>query len=205
MNAERSVGTATPNERNTEEKKVRWSLSTGYSLIIQWDGDHKLKFQFENNEFVIGLLRGRKLQYHVDEDEEEDDFFTLVRFSEENPNGKATALINWRHFAVEFLPEEDAVFVLLLCTVIIRTISEIKSQDLSRLLLRKRVNVEKLGVRDWGSVMLPSSSSPYLNPWFFNATKVTAALPEFNDARQPSYWYPPSDGKQDMYNQAILF
>lgn len=60
---------------------------------------------------------------------EEDEFFTIVRFSEENPTGKATALLNWKLLVVELLPEEDAVFVLLLCLSILRSISEMKKED----------------------------------------------------------------------------
>lgn len=158
------------------------------------------------------LLSGRKLQYQVKEvspsdrqDDEEAQYFTLVRFTSEHPDGKATALLNWRLFAVEFLPEEDAVLVLLLCMAIIRTISEIRREDMGGLLLRRRMREVKAGHRDWGSVILPSSSSflsPHLQPWYWNAEVLASA--EINDGREPTSKYSPADGKDLLYKQAII-
>ncbi|KAI3835937.1 hypothetical protein MKX03_029314, partial [Papaver bracteatum] len=87
---------------------------------------------------VVRLLKGRKMQYQVvgnndheqvvsdkignkQEDEEEDVFVTVVRYTEEYPNGKATALMNWKLLVVEVTPEEDAVVVPLLCMAILRS------------------------------------------------------------------------------------
>ena len=53
-------------------------------------------------------------------DEDEEGFVTLVRFTEENPTGRATALLKWKLLVVELLPEEDEVLVLLLCLSILR-------------------------------------------------------------------------------------
>nr|POF22591.1 hypothetical protein CFP56_49707 [Quercus suber] len=36
-------------------------------------------------------------------------FVIRIRFTEENPTGRATALLNWKLLVVELLPEEDAV------------------------------------------------------------------------------------------------
>ncbi|GAB4835781.1 hypothetical protein Ancab_000697, partial [Ancistrocladus abbreviatus] len=71
--------------------------------------------------------------------EEEEGFVTLIRFSDNNPNGKATALLNWKLLVVEFLPEEDAVFVLLLCVAILRSVSETKKSRYWELVGSKNV------------------------------------------------------------------
>ncbi|XP_038974082.1 uncharacterized protein LOC120105572 [Phoenix dactylifera] len=205
------VGTATPKKENLLEKKATWSLSTGDVLTIQWEDRLEIQLENENSTESAKLLRGRKLQYQVKEvspsdrqDEEEAQYFTLVRFTSEHPDGKATALLNWKLFAVEFSPEEDAVLVLLLCMAIIRTISEIRREDVSGLLLRRRVREVKAGHRDWGSVILPSSSSclsPHLQPWYWNAEKVLASA---DDGRGPTSKYSPADGKDLLYKQAII-
>ena len=75
---------------------------------------------------------GRRLSYKVNTDgvlsnhAEEEQYITLVRNSPDHHGDRATVLINWKLLAVEFLPEEDAVFVLLLCMVIARTMTEIR-------------------------------------------------------------------------------
>jgi len=139
----------------------------------------------------VKLLRGRKMQYQVSEEgkklrkieeeaEDEEGFVTLVRFSEDSPNGKATALLNWKLLAVEILPEEDAVFVLLLCLAILRSVSEMTKEDLGGLLIRRRLKETKHGLRDWGSVILHPSSysslppSLHIQPWYWNAKAVLA-------------------------------
>ena len=47
------MGSATPKEKNTQERKIIWTLSTGDSLTIQWEGG--LEFQLEN-EKSYGLV-----------------------------------------------------------------------------------------------------------------------------------------------------
>ncbi|GKV32003.1 hypothetical protein SLEP1_g40645 [Rubroshorea leprosula] len=61
-----------------------------------------------------------------DKEDDEEGFVTLIRFSEENPTGRATALLNWKLLMVELMPEEDAVFVLLLCVSILESVSEMR-------------------------------------------------------------------------------
>ncbi|KAG1326272.1 glycine-rich domain-containing protein 1 [Cocos nucifera] len=207
------VGTATPKKDNVQEKKATWCLSTGDVLTIQWEDRLEIQLENENSTESAKLLRGRKLQYQVKEvspsdrqDDEEAPYLTLVRFTSEHPDGKATALLNMKLFAVEFLPEEDAVLVLLLCMAIIRTISEIRREDVGGLLLRRRVREVKAGTRDWGSVILPSSSSylsPHLQPWYWNAEEVLASA-EMHDGREPTSKYSPADGKDLLYKQAII-
>ncbi|KAJ6852655.1 glycine-rich domain-containing protein 2 [Iris pallida] len=213
---EKVIGTATPKREDSQEKKVLWCLSTGDILTIQWE--HGLNFQLENEISTepVKLLRGRQLQYKLTKDssanrkeDEEDQFVTLVRFSPEYPDGKATALLNWKLLAVEFLPEEDALLVLLLCTAIARTISEISKEDVSGLLIRRRVREVKAGLRDWGSVMLPSPPPPssslpsQLQPWYWNAAEVLAAA-EVADQRDLTHRYSPADGKDVLYKHSII-
>lgn len=138
--------------------------------------------------------------------EEEEQYLTLVRFNSEYPDGKATALFNWKLLALEFLPEEDAVTMLLVCVAIARTISEIERKDISGLLARRRVREVAGGLRDWGSVLLPSSSSDssaHLQPWYWNADMVLASA-EVNDSGLSTSKNVPADGKPTMYEQVIL-
>lgn len=156
------------------------------------------------------LLRGRKLQYQLKNegtvemtDEEEKHYVTLARYSPEHPDGKATALLNWKLLAVEFLPEEDAVLVLLLCMAIARTVSEITREGVAGLLVRRRVREVKSGLRDWGSVMLPTpSAASHLQPWYWNAEEVLAPA-EAPDVRELVNKYSPADGKDVLYKQSI--
>lgn len=148
------------------------------------------------------------------EDEVEDDqgegFVTLVRFSEEDPRGKATALLNWKLLVVEFVPEEDAAFVLLLCISILRSISEMRKEDVGNLLTRTRLKEAKLGERDWGSIIIhpssscPSVSSPYVQPWYWNAEVVLAPDGGDNLTRQPALSYSAAEGGDKLYKRAII-
>lgn len=162
----------------------------------------------------VKLLIGRKMQYQrsigteeLEEDEEEEEgFVTLVRVSEENPVGKATALLNWKLLVVEFSPEEDAVLVLLLCISILRSVSEMRKEDVGSLLTRRRLREAKLGARDWGSVTLPPSSSfpstsPYLQPWYWNAKAVM--VPD-DVPRPPVLNYSAAEGSDKLFKRGII-
>lgn len=151
----------------------------------------------------------RKTEHQVEEEEEE--FVTVVRFSDETPNGKATALLNWKHLAVELSPEEDAVFMMLLCIAILRSVSEMRKEDVGGLLVRRRLKEVKLGERDWGSVVLhPSSctasqalSSPHLQPWYWNAKAVVAHDPYAEHTlNQPSFSL--AEGGEKLYKEGII-
>ncbi|GLT94861.1 hypothetical protein SLE2022_125780 [Rubroshorea leprosula] len=179
----------------------------------------------------VMLLRGRKMQYQEktnsalesnnkqteskegeDDDKEDDEegFVTLIRFSEENPTGRATALLNWKLLVVELMPEEDAVFVLLLCVSILRSVSEMRKQDVGHLLIRRRIREARVGARDWGSVVLHPScssiSSPYLQPWHWNANLVMAASDAAaeNLSRQRALNYSPAEGGDKLYKRGII-
>lgn len=143
---------------------------------------------------------------------EEEEFVTLIRFTPDNPDGRATALLNWRLLVVEFLPEEDAVLVLLLCVAILRSVSEMKKEDMGSLLVRRRLKEAKLGTRDWGSVILhPFSSSssssfhsPYLHPWYWNAKAVMASADADYASMQPTFNYSPAEGGDKLYRRWII-
>ncbi|KAF7817941.1 glycine-rich domain-containing protein 2 [Senna tora] len=231
---ENVVATATPKESG-EQWKAAWCFSTGDELIIQWESSLSMSgfsFSLRNQtspESWVKLMKGRQMQYQVvkktkpknkneenhieeEEDDEDDDegFVTLVRFTEENPNGKATALLNWRLLVVELLPEEDAVLALLLCISILKSVSEMKKEDVGGLLMRRRIKEQKLGSRDWGSVILdPSSmidSSPYLQPWYWNADAVMASsdVADHHLRRQPAINLSPEEGSDKLYKSGLL-
>lgn len=146
-----------------------------------------------------------------EEEDEEEGFLTLVRFTEDNPDGKATALLNWKLLVVEVLPEEDAVLMLLLCISILKSVSEMKKQDVGGLLVRRRLKETKLGTRDWGSVLLHPSSwssssvdSPYLQPWYWNAGLVMASDAVDQLKRQPALSHSPVEGSDKLYKHGII-
>ena len=150
---------------------------------------------------------GRKLCYKIEDaslrSEDEEEFITFIRFSEENPEGRATALLNWRVLAMEFLLEEDAAFMLLVCMAIILALTEMKMKDVGHLLVRRRVKEAMAGIEDWGSVMIHSgSSSCSSRMWFWNPREFFSFM-AMENAVKPIYRYPPADGKEEMYKQAI--
>ncbi|KAK6143890.1 hypothetical protein DH2020_024238 [Rehmannia glutinosa] len=224
------VGTATPKEP-TEGYQASWSFSTGNDLLIQWDTSTSmsgLRFDLQNNASsasTVKLLQGRQLQYQVknsgidtkgkekindEEKEEENEFVTIIRYSDENPTGKATALLNWKLLVVELLPEEDAILVLLVCLSILRSVSEMKREDVGNLLVRRRIREATIGERDWGSVILhPSSycrstSSTYLQPWYWNAKVVMASQVKDQVVTPPSSNYSQAEGGDKLYKSGII-
>ncbi|XP_062084867.1 uncharacterized protein LOC133791003 isoform X2 [Humulus lupulus] len=229
---ERVVGTATPKEASGQWKAV-WHFSTGDELMLQWDSSTSISrlslcLKNQSAESTMELLKGRKMQYQEkkvksrgnssresrndleeEEEVEEEGFFTLVRFTEDNPNGRATALLNWKLLVIEFLPEEDAIFVLLLCISILRSVTDMKKEDLGSLLIRRRVREAKLGSRDWGSVVLhpftssSTPSSPYLQPWYRNAKSVMVSDSSDNITRPPASSLP-EEGSDQLYKRGIF-
>uniref|UniRef100_A0A803KNX7 GRPD C-terminal domain-containing protein n=1 Tax=Chenopodium quinoa TaxID=63459 RepID=A0A803KNX7_CHEQI len=129
------VGTAQPKE--ISDGIMSWCFSTGDELTVQWESTSSMEMLSltltQNSDSYVKLLKGRKMQ-----------------FSDENPNGKATALMNWKLLALELSPEEDAVFVLLLSLAILRSVSEMRKEDVGGLLIRRRLKEIKLGEKDWG-------------------------------------------------------
>ncbi|KAG6588570.1 Glycine-rich domain-containing protein 1, partial [Cucurbita argyrosperma subsp. sororia] len=216
---EKVVGTATP-KQPLEEWKAAWNFSTGDELIIQWDTSTPkpaLTFSLTNptsSESSVRLLKGRQMVYRVrrddgrEEEEEEggdgDGFVTVIRYTDEDPTGRATALLNWKLLVIELLPEEDAVLALLLCVSILRSVSEMKKEDVGKLLIRRRLRETTIGLRDWGSIMLHPSSSPYLQPWYWNAETVMASNSIDHLMRQRASSYLPVEGGDKLYKQGII-
>ncbi|KAL1549563.1 glycine-rich domain-containing protein 1 isoform X1 [Salvia divinorum] len=234
---EKLVGTAAP-KAPKEGFQASWKLSSGIEFVIQWDSSKSisgLRFDLQSetsSEPMVKLLQGRHMQYEVkkssletqeakadmknegleqDVRSEEDEYVTMVRYSEEIPSGKATALLNWKLLVVEVLPEEDAVLVLLLCMAILRSVSEMKREDVGRLLVRRRIGEAKIGERDWGSVMLhPSSYSPLvscskLHPWYWNAKLVMASQARDHQGVAPtSSNYSQAEGGDNLYRSGII-
>ncbi|EXB74688.1 hypothetical protein L484_003939 [Morus notabilis] len=230
---EKVVGTATPKEPS-EQWKAAWQFLTGDELMVRWEASTSisgLSFFLRNQaaELTVKLLKGRKMQYQVkkveprgsngeyrngeeekeEDDEEEEGFLTLVRFTDDDPDGRATALLNWKLLVVEFMPEEDSVFVLLLCTSILRSISDMKKEDMGSLLIRRRLKEARLGSRDWGSVVLhpfssSSSTSPYLQPWYLNAKAVMVSDVADRTIKPPRLSYSPEEGSDQLYKRGIF-
>ena len=145
------------------------------------------------------------------EEDDEEGFLTVVRFTEDDPDGKATALLNWKLLVVEVLPEEDAVLMLLLCISILKSVSEMKKQDVGGLLVRRRLKEARLGTRDWGSVILHPSSwsssidSTYLEPWYWNAGAVMMASDAADQLKRlPASRQSPVEGGDKLYKHAII-
>ncbi|XP_061363316.1 glycine-rich domain-containing protein 2 isoform X2 [Gastrolobium bilobum] len=212
---EKVVATATPKEP-AEQWEAAWCFSTGDELIIQWESSLSvsgLTFSLRNQssqESSVKLLKGRQMQYQIEEEEDEEGFLTLVRFTEDDPVGKATALLNWRLLVVEVLPEEDAVLMLLLCITILKSVSEMRKQDLGGLLVRRRLKEARLGTRDWGSVILHPSSwsssidTTYLQPWYCNAGTVMSYDEIDQLKRQPPLSQSPVEGSDKLYKHGII-
>lgn len=223
---EKVVGTATPKEP-AEQCKAAWCFSTGDELIIHWDSSlsvSSLTFNLTNPtspESLVKLLKGRQMQYQVKKtmlnnkneemkrelEEDEEGFLTLVRFTEDNPDGKATALLNWRLLVVEVLPEEDTVLMLLLCISILKSVSEMKKHDAGGLLVRRRLKQANLGTKDWGSVILHPSTfgdSPYVQPWYWNAELVMTFDEVDQLKRQPVLSHSAVEGSDKLYKHGII-
>lgn len=181
------VGTATPIADELEQHKMTWSLSSGEIFTIQMpiqqiQWERHLEFTFKNTPKgkSARLLNGRKLEYQVTgaKAEEEEGFVTLVRYTAQCPQGKATALFNWKVSAMEFLPEEDAVLILLLCKATVRTVADFGGDNLGNFFIRRRMKEAKSGSRDWGSVVIQNSPSmPDLNFWYLNPREVLGLPP----------------------------
>ncbi|XP_076903067.1 glycine-rich domain-containing protein 1-like [Bidens hawaiensis] len=174
---EKVVATATPSKPSGEWRAL-WIFSTGHELLISTDMTFDLKTNNSSTDLEIKLLNGRHLHYQNEQNKEQgqDGFVTIVRVSDDHPSGRATGLINWKLSAMEFLPEEDAAFVLLLGTTILRSVTEMRKEDVGSLLIRRRLKEVNHGDRDWGSVMVVEESlrSVYVKPWYWNAEAVMA-------------------------------
>ncbi|KAK9070937.1 hypothetical protein SSX86_009505 [Deinandra increscens subsp. villosa] len=198
---EKVIATATPNTPSSQQWRASWTFSTGHKLFISTDMNFELKTDTDSQ---LHLLKGRQLQYRTEEnnDEEEEGFVTIVRFSDEHPTGRATGLINWKLSAMEFAPEEDAAFVMLLSMTILRSVTEMRREDVGSLLVRRRLKEAGHGDRDWGSVIAvePSVKSVYVKPWFWNAMAVMAR----EGADYVTKSYSVEECGDELYKQALF-
>ncbi|KAG0591822.1 hypothetical protein KC19_1G204700 [Ceratodon purpureus] len=173
---EKIVGTATPLAHELEEYKLSWALSTGDTLIISrqmgdvnWE--RHLEFTLKTSGPSAGVARlvnGRKLQYEVAgaTSEEEDGFVTLIRYTPQSPQGRATALFNFKVSVMEVVPQEDVLLVLLLCTATLRSIADFGGLTSGNVYTRRRAKENRPGLKDWGSVVLENGSKlSHLSSW----------------------------------------
>ncbi|XP_024394182.1 glycine-rich domain-containing protein 2 isoform X1 [Physcomitrium patens] len=180
---EKIVGSAVPLAHELEEYKLSWALSTGDTLIvsrqlsdINWE--RHLEFTLKTSGRGAGLARlvnGRKQQYEVPNasPQEEEGFVTLIRYGPHTPQGKATALFNFRISAMEVVPEEDVVLVLLLCTATMRSIADFGGLSAGNDYTRRRMKENALGSKDWGSVVLENTTChSHLAHWHWNGGHI---------------------------------
>ncbi|KAM0025600.1 putative Glycine-rich domain-containing protein [Helianthus debilis subsp. tardiflorus] len=196
---EKVIATATPNTPSGQWR-ASWTFSTGHQLSISSDMNFDIK---TNTSDPVQLLNGRQMQYQTEENkDQEDGFVTIVRFSDEHPSGRATGLVNWKLSAVEFAPEEDAAFVLLVSMTILRSVTEMRKEDVGSLLVRKRLKEANHGDRDWGSVFVVDSStkSVYVKPWYWNAKAVMAR----EETGYVTKSYSVEECGDELYKQALF-
>ncbi|XP_076958217.1 glycine-rich domain-containing protein 2-like [Bidens hawaiensis] len=197
------IATATPN-KCSGEWRASWTFSTGHELFISPDMTFDIETSNSSIDSEIKLLNGRHFHYQNEQnkDEEQDGFVTIVRVSDDHPNGRATGLINWKLSAMEFLPEEDAAFVLLLGTTILRSVTEMRKEDVGSLLVRRRLKEANHGERDWGSVMVVEEPlrSVYVKPWYWNAEAVMAR----QGVEYVNKSYSVEECGDDLYKQALF-
>ncbi|XP_024383677.1 glycine-rich domain-containing protein 1 [Physcomitrium patens] len=176
------VGSAVPCADELEHDQMSWqlttTLTTGLTLVISkpfydsHDWEQNLEFSLTGSSTsLVRLINGRKLQYLVNDatPEQEDGFVTLVRYNAQAPQGKATALFNWKVSAMEVHPEEDVVLVLLLCIATMRSVADLGGKHLGNLFARHRHKEHKPGRKDWNSVVLEHvTSQSNLAMWYLN-------------------------------------
>jgi hypothetical protein len=104
---------------------------------------------------------------------------------------------------MEFSPREDAAVIILMCMALVRTVSEIRREDIAGLLVHQRVREMPVGLNDWGSILLPAATSVHLQPWYLNADKVLVSADKMSSTGA-SMKYAAAEGKEELYRQAIL-
>ncbi|OAE30292.1 hypothetical protein AXG93_3964s1050 [Marchantia polymorpha subsp. ruderalis] len=178
------VGTAIPFADDLGQYKLRWSLSSGEMLTIsrpmeELNWESNLIFSLDGSSHgLVRLLNGRKLAYQVPgaTADDEEGFVTLVRHTPDAPQGKATALFNWKLSAMEIYPEEDVLLVLLLCTSTLRSVADLGGKNYENLYARRRAKETKPGLKDWGSVVIENPrSQSNLMLWYVNPGNVLSS------------------------------
>ncbi|KAI5082204.1 hypothetical protein GOP47_0001947 [Adiantum capillus-veneris] len=143
--------------RGTAPATVVASLIVRASTVdTKWNLRPHLELNVNLN-YQIGLVCGRKLDYEVKgaSEDEEGGFVTLIRYNLVNSSmGKATALFNWRTGAMEVSPEESVVLVLLLSSIISKSVMDMKGVKVT-FNQRRKPPSRSIGTTDeWGSVVL---------------------------------------------------
>lgn len=88
-------------------------------LLRSWKMQYQGKIGLQSKDQGRQMKGENEIENKEEQEEEDEDFVTLIRFSEENPNGRVTALLNWKLLVIELLPEENAVSITL-CISILR-------------------------------------------------------------------------------------
>lgn len=201
---EEILATATPLNDELEQYKMKWSFSTGETLTIQMpiedlEWERHLRFSLKGNRLgVVRLINGRHMQYAIPSavPEEEEGFVTLVRYTAEARQGRATALFNWKMSALEVLPEEDVVLVMLLCTATQRGIADLGGKSLRNFYRKKGIR-KREKQRNWGSVVMGAGEETPSERmfWYANPEEVLGA----NLAEMENEEVLPKGASEQMY------
>eukprot|EP00271_Cylindrocystis_brebissonii_P020139 TRINITY_DN653_c0_g1_i1.p1 TRINITY_DN653_c0_g1~~TRINITY_DN653_c0_g1_i1.p1 ORF type:complete len:1019 (-),score=176.43 TRINITY_DN653_c0_g1_i1:385-3441(-) len=120
----------------------------------------------------VQLVHGRWLAYQVDKGKEEKEgekgkareeeasggYWTLIRFSSEEPKGKATALLDVETGRMEVSPQENAALVLLLTAALSESLAALANEKFPSPLANA---VPRFHADDnWGAVLLDPSGDP---------------------------------------------
>lgn len=114
----------------------------------------------------IKLVCGRKLDYEVKgaNNEEEGGFVTVIRYNPKDaPLGKATALFNWRSGAMEVLPQESVLLVLLVSNIIAMSVFDIEGSKVKLNSNRRLPSRSSQSYDEWGAVVFEKRNSTSLS------------------------------------------
>ncbi|XP_024521551.1 glycine-rich domain-containing protein 1-like [Selaginella moellendorffii] len=158
------LGSAWQLEKPSLESR-RWSLQNGKAILTvdrnvkdkHWNMRPQLHVEMKSHNCPIMLFSGRHLDFAVPgaSDRQEAWFVTMVRFTRDAPQGKATALFNWRSGGMQIDPNEDVLLVLLLSATISMSVSDMLGKAIPSWTMRsKRVVAERAGERAEATVVM---------------------------------------------------
>ncbi|XP_024522159.1 uncharacterized protein LOC112343246 [Selaginella moellendorffii] len=141
----------------------RWSLMNGKAILTvnrdvkdkHWNMKPQLRVEMKSHDCPIMLFSGRHLEFAVPGASERQEawFVTMVRFTRDAPQGKATALFNWRSGGMQVDRNEDVLLVLLLSATISMSVSDMLGKAIpSWTRTSKRVIVSEEEQDHWGAV-----------------------------------------------------
>ncbi|MCO5578923.1 hypothetical protein L7F22_032773 [Adiantum nelumboides] len=159
---------------NSSQLIVRASTDPKWNLRPHLELHGNLKFQ-------VGLVCGRKLDYEVKgaSEDEEGGFVTLIRYNlVDSSMGKATALFNWRTGAMEVSPEESVVLVLLLSSIISKSVMDMEGVKVRFNQGREPPSRSTETSDEWGSVVLQTIelTSSILSSWWEMSPMLWSSL-----------------------------